>query len=189
MRPERLPRPTRTSCTEISPLRPRTGCGFTDITEHPTLEGKLYLCAIKDAFSNRIVGYSIDDRIKARLAVRAIESAVARRGDVAGCIFHTDRGRGFRSRKVNRALGHHRMVGSMGQAGTAADNAAMESFYALLQRNVLDRHRWATRAQLRIAIVAWIERTYHRRRRQLALGRLTPVEFEMIMTPAAEVAA
>ena len=63
-----------------------------DITEHPTKEGKLYVCAIKDACSNRIVGYSIDERMKARLAVAAINNAVARRGDVAGCIFHTDRG-------------------------------------------------------------------------------------------------
>jgi len=81
------------------------------------------------------------------------------------------------------------MVGSMGQVGSAGDNAAMESFFALLQRNVLDRQAWATREQLRIAIVAWIERTYHRRRRQLALGRLTPIEYEAIMITAAARAA
>jgi hypothetical protein len=77
------------------------------------------------------------------------------------------------------------MVGSMGQVGSAGDNAAMESFFALLQRNVLDRQRWATRDQLRLAIVTWIERTYHRRRRQAALGRLTPIEYETIIGPAA----
>jgi putative transposase len=65
---------------------------LTDITEHPTAEGKLYLCAIKDVFSNRIVGYSIDARMKARLAVAALNNAVARRDDVAGCILHSDRG-------------------------------------------------------------------------------------------------
>jgi putative transposase len=154
-----------------------------DITEHPTKEGKLYVCAIKDAHSNRIVGYSIDERMKARLAVVAINNAVARRGDVAGCIFHTDRGSQFRSRKVHRTLTRHRMVGSMGQVGSAGDNAAMESFFSLLQKNVLNRKRWDTREELRIAIVTWIERTYHRRRRQDALGRLTPVEYEAIMTP------
>ena len=70
---------------------------LADITEHRTNEGKLYLCAIKDVFSNRIVGYSIDSRMKSRLATTALASAVARRGDVAGCILHTDRGsqRGF----------------------------------------------------------------------------------------------
>ncbi len=82
------------------------------------------------------------------------------------------------------------MVGSMGQVGSAGDNAAMESFFALLQKNVLDRrYRWATRDDLRIEIVTWIERTYHRRRRQTALGRMTPIEYEMIMTPQTATAA
>jgi transposase InsO family protein len=162
---------------------------LTDITEHATAEGKLYLCAIKDVFSNRIVGWSIDSRMKARLVVAAVEMAVARRGEVAGCIVHSDRGSQFRARKVQRALTRYRMVGSMGQVGSAGDNAAMESFFALLQKNVLDRHHWASRDQLRIAIITWIERTYHRRRRQATLGRLTPIEFESIMTPRATQAA
>jgi putative transposase len=162
---------------------------LADIDEHPTGEGKLYLCAIKDVFSNRVVGWSIDGRMKSRLVVAAIEMAVARRGEVAGCILHSDRGSQFRARKVQRALTRHRMVGSMGQVGSAGDNAAMESFFALLQRNVLDRRRWTSRDELRIAIVTWIERTYHRRRRQAALGRLTPIEYEMIKTPQATLAA
>ena len=157
-------------------------------TEHPTGEGKLYVCAVLDVWSNRIVGYSIDERMKARLAVSALDNAVARRGDVAGCILHSDRGSQFRARKTHRALARHRMVGSMGNVGTCADNAAMESFFALLQKNVLNRKRWATHDELRIAIVTWIERTYHRRRRQKRLGRLTPIEFETIMTPAAKAA-
>jgi transposase InsO family protein len=160
-----------------------------DITEHRTGEGKLYLCAIKDVFSNRIVGYSIDSRMKSRLATTALSNAVARRGEVAGCIFHSDRGSQFRSRKFVHALSRHSMVGSMGRVGAAGDNAAMESFFSLLQKNVLDRRRWATREQLRIAIVTWIERTYHRRRRQAALGRLTPIEYEAIMTTPASQAA
>ena len=162
---------------------------LTDITEHRTDEGKLYLCAIKDVCSNRIVGYSIDSRMKASLAVAALDNAVARRGDVAGCILHSDRGSRFRARKLHRALAGHGMVGSMGQVGSAGDNAAMESFFALLQKNVLDRQRWNTREELRTAIVTWIERTYHRRRRQAALGRLTPIEFETIITPTAAHAA
>lgn len=159
---------------------------LTDITEHRTAEGKLYLCAVKDVYSNRIVGYSIDSRMKSRLAVDAIENAVARRDDVAGCIVHADRGSQFRSRKVLRTLARHGLVGSMGRVGAAGDNAAMESFFSLLQKNVLNRRAWATRPELRIAIVTWIERTYHCRRRQPRLGRLTPIEFEVIMnTPAA----
>ena len=82
------------------------------------------------------------------------------------------------------------MVGSMGQVGSAGDNAAMESFFALLQKNVLNRRRsWPTRDALRIEIVTWIERTYHHRRRQSSLGRLTPVEYETIMTPQPALAA
>lgn len=162
---------------------------LSDITEHWTREGKLYMCAIKDVFSNRIVGWAIDERMKARLVVAAIEMAVARRGDVAGCILHSDRGSQYRARKVHRALAHHGMVGSMGQVGSAGDNAAMESFFALLQNNVLDRRTWATRDDLRIEIITWIERTYHRRRRQARLGRLTPIEYETIMTPQTAPAA
>ena len=166
---------------------------LTDISEHRTAEGKLYLCAVKDCFSNKIVGYSISDRMKARLAVQALENAVARRkaggGQVAGCVVHSDRGSQFRARSFQRALNRHGLVGSMGQVGSAADNAAMESFFSLLQKNVLNRRSWATRNELRIAIVTWIERTYHRRRRQAALGRLTPIEFEIIMTAPASQAA
>ena len=77
----------------------------------------------------------------------------------------------------------------MGQVGSAGDNAAMESFFALVQKNVLNRRRWDTRDDVRIAIVTWIERTYHRRRRQPALGRLTPIEYETIMTPQTAAAA
>ena len=77
----------------------------------------------------------------------------------------------------------------MGQVGAAGDNAAMESFFALLQKNVLDRRRWRTREELRIAIITWIERTYHRRPRQARLGRLTPIEYETIMNPTVTLAA
>ncbi|MBM7501521.1 transposase InsO family protein [Brachybacterium muris] len=170
---------------------------LTDITEHPTGEGKLYLCAIKDVFSGRIVGYSISDRMKARLAVNALDNAVIRRRDVAGCIVHSDRGSQFRARSFVHALTRHHLIGSMGKVGAAGDNAAMESFFALLQKNVLDRKRWRTREELRIAIIppqaggapTWIERTYHRRRRQDSLGRLTPIKYETIMNPTVSLAA
>jgi putative transposase len=76
----------------------------------------------------------------------------------------------------------------MGRVGACADNAAMEFFFSLLQKNVLDRQRWHERQDLRLAIVTWIERTYHRRRRQRRLGRLTPIEFEIINTQAAHTA-
>lgn len=162
---------------------------LTDITEHPTSEGKLYCCAIKDVHANRIVGYSISSRMTAKLAVDALNSAVARRGDVAGCILHADRGSQFRSRKMAHALNRHSMVGSMGRVGAAGDNAAMESFWSLLQTNVLNQQRWSTRQELRLAIVVWIERKYHRQRPQDALGGLTPIEYEASIATTKAVAA
>jgi putative transposase len=81
------------------------------------------------------------------------------------------------------------MVGSMGRVGAAGDNAAMESFFSLPQTNVLNRRRWATRDELRVAIITWIEATYHRRRTQEALSRSTPIEYQTIMTTTASQAA
>ena len=162
---------------------------LTDITEHRTREGKVYLCAIKDVFSNRIVGYSIDSWMKARIAVNALEMAVAHRGRPTGVIVHSDRGSQFRSRRFLKALKRHGLTGSIGRVGACGDNAAMESFFALLQKNVLDRRSWSTREELRLAIVSWIQGKYHRKRRQRRLGKLTPVEFELIMKPTATLAA
>jgi putative transposase len=159
---------------------------LTDITEHPTGEGKLYLCAIKDACSGRIVGYSMDARMTSALAVAALRNAVARRAP-ANTVVHSDRGSQFRSHAYVHELRVAGLVGSMGRVGACADNAAMESFFSLLQKNVLNRRRWGTRDQLRVAIIVWIERTYHRRRRQDRLGRLTPIEYEII-NPAAHAA-
>jgi transposase InsO family protein len=156
---------------------------LTDITEHPTDEGKLYLCAIKDCYSNKIVGYSIDRRMKSSLAAAALRNAIALRSPV-GTTCHSDRGGQFRSKKVMRILKNNGLHGSMGRVAAAGDNAAMESFFSLLQKNVLNTKRWQTREELRLAIVVWIETKYNRRRRQRALGKLTPVEFEMIYTAA-----
>lgn len=121
----------------------------------------------------------------ADLAVTALKNAVALRGPV-GTVLHSDRGSQgqFRSHVLVAALRHSGLIGSMGRVGAAGDNAAMESFFALVQRNVLNRQRWTSRQELRIAIVVWIERTYHRRRRQRALGKLTPIEYETINQPA-----
>lgn len=151
---------------------------LSDLTEHKTSERKLYLCAVKDACFGKIVGYSISDRMKSCLAVQALENAVVMRGDVAGCIVHSDRGSQLRSRKFRHSLTRHRLVGSMGRVASRGDNAAMESFFSLVQKNVLNRRSWVTRGELRIAIATWTERTYHRRRQQPRLDRLTPVEFE-----------
>jgi transposase InsO family protein len=152
---------------------------LTDITEHPTGTGKLYACLIKDLFSNRIVGYALSGRMTAELATSALRSAVARRQPHGTVVVHSDRGSQFRARSFRALLTSSGLTGSMGRVASAGDNAAMESFNSLLQKNVLDRHRWASREDLHYAIVTWIERTYNRRRRQRGLGKLTPVEFEV----------
>jgi transposase InsO family protein len=160
----------------------------TDITEHPTLQGKVYCCAIKDLFGNRIVGYSIADRMTADLAVTALRAAIARRRPDGVVIVHADRGSQFRARSFRAVLAAAGLQGSMGRVASAGDNAAMESFWALLQRNVLNQQTWHTRDELHEAIVFWIEHTYNRRRRQRGLGKLTPVEFELAFADAATAA-
>jgi transposase InsO family protein len=145
----------------------------------PKRRGKLYLCAIKDVYSGRIVGYSIDSRMKASLAVAALRNAIVRR-DPVGTVIHSNRGSEFWSNAFVRTIQNNGLVGPIGRVGACGDNAAMESFFALLQKNVHDRQRWTTRGELRLAIITWIERTYHRRRRQRRLARLTPVEYETL---------
>lgn len=178
---------SRTSGSEGGPEKPtrrESGRALRSdpYTEHPTGEGKLYCCAIKDVFSNRIVGYSIDERTTARLATSALRAAIARRQPDGTVVVHSDRGSQFRSRAFRAVLNTAGLTGSMGRVSAAGDNAAMESFFSLLQKNVLDRRRWATRRELRYAIVTWIERTYNRQRRQRRLGKLTPVEYELAFT-------
>ena len=124
----------------------------TDITEHPTGEGKVYCCAIKGLFSNRIVGYAISDRITADLAVTALRAAIARRQPDGVVIVHADRGSQFRARSFRAVLAAAGLQGSMGRVASAGDNAAMESFWALVQKNVLGSQQWRTREDLHHAI-------------------------------------
>ena len=152
---------------------------LTDITEHWTDQGKLYACCIKDVCSNRMVGWAISDRMTRHLAVAALRQAVARRQPSGTVVVHSDRGGQFRARDFLAVLKANKLTGSMGRVSSAGDNAAMESFYSLLQKNVLDKKRWRTRDELAYAIVYWIEHTYNHRRRQRGLGKLTPVEFEL----------
>lgn len=108
-----------------------------------------------------------------------MRNAIALRSPV-GTITHSDRGGQFRAKRTQRLLANNGLIGSMGRSYGAGDNASMESFFALLQKNVLNTKRWDTREDLRLAMVTWIETKYNGRRRQRGLGKLTPVEFEMI---------
>lgn len=151
---------------------------LTDITEHKTKETKLYLCAIKDVFSNKIVGYSIAKHMQATLAVSALKNAIKSRKP-AGTIVHSDRGSQFQSKQFKSLLVQHGLLGSMGKVGAAGDNSAMESFFSLLQKNVLNQQNWVSYESLRIAVVGWVHTTYHLQRKQRKLGKRTPVQFEL----------
>ena len=110
--------------------------------------------------------------MKASLAVTALRNAIINRNPPPGCIVHSDRGSQFRSKAHVRTLKSNQLRGSMGRVGACGNTTAMESFFALRQKNVLNRQRWRTREELRLAIVIWTEGTYNRRRRQRRLGKL-----------------
>ncbi|GAA2500947.1 hypothetical protein GCM10009858_44070 [Terrabacter carboxydivorans] len=146
------------------------------------------ISALKGVHSNRIVGYSIDSRVKSSLAVAAMGNAVSRRhadgADVAGCVLHTDRGSQFRSRRLVPAPPprHGRLDGAR-RRGRGPCGYGVVLRAAADER--LELSQVATRDELRIAIVTWVERTYDGRRRQPRLGRLTPVEYGLIMMTTA----
>lgn len=125
---------------------------LTDISEHRTDEGKLYLCAIKDMYSRRIVGCSNNNSMTSALAVSAVRNAVRLRGPV-DTILHAVWGSQFRSNIFARTLKSNGLTKSRAKVGACGDNAAMGSFFSLLQKNVLDRKRWVPKAELRFAIV------------------------------------
>ena len=118
--------------------------------------------------------------MKASLAVASLRNAIRLHRPTSTVTGHSERGPQFRSKADVRILKHNGLTGALGRVGACGDNAAMESFFSLLQKNGLDRQRWSNREELRVAITVWIERTYHRRRGQRALRRMTPVEFEII---------
>jgi transposase InsO family protein len=122
------------------------------LTEHHTAEGKLYVCSLEDAFSRRIVGYSIGPQMTADMCVAALSNAIQLRSP-RGTVVHSDRGSQFRSTAFTRTLNNNGLRGSMGRVAAAGDNAAMESFHALLQNYVLNTKKWGTREKVRIATV------------------------------------
>ena len=162
---------------------------LTDITEHPTREGKVYLAAVLDVYGRRIVGWSIADHLRAELVVDALEMARWRRRPAAGqTVLHSDRGTQYTSWAFGHRLRDAGLLGSMGRVGSAYDNAMMESFFGTLQRELLDRRRWATRKELATAIFEWIEAWYNPRRRHTSIDNLSPVDYERLFTAAADAA-
>lgn len=152
---------------------------FTDITEHKTDEGKLYVCVIKDAFSRAIIGKAMGSNMKAWLVCAALEDALMKRGYPQAVIIHSDRGSQFRSKKWLKLLAKYGLLGSMGNAHTCADNAAMESFFGRLQDCVLDQRKvWKTRQELRQEITKWINLDYNRILRNRTT-KMTPEQMDL----------
>jgi putative transposase len=153
-----------------------------DITYLRTWEGWLYLAAVVDCYSRRVVGWSIADHMRAELVVDALEMAVTRRRPEPGLVHHSDQG----SQYVSLALGQRcRQAGielSMGSRGCAYDNAVCEAFFKTLKSELIDRRSWPTKAEARHAVFDFIETFYNRRRRHSTLGYLSPAEYEKIAT-------
>lgn len=152
----------------------------TDITEHPTREGKVYCAVVLDAFSRRVVGWSIDAQPTAALVSNALGMAVEQRRPAAGeTVVHSDQGTQFTSWAFTQRAIDSGLVPSMGSVGDCYDNAMIESFWSRMQVELLDRQRWRTRVQLANAIFEYLEVFHNRRRRHSALGMVSPVEYEM----------
>ena len=162
-------------------------CG--DLTEIPTGGGKLYLAAVEDLFSRRLLGFAMSDRHDAELAVASIRMAAAvRGGTVAGVIFHTDQGSEYSSTLFGAACRSLGVVQSMGRVGSALDNAAAESFFSTLEHELLSRRQFATRDQARRVIAGWIDCFYNRIRRHSSLEMRSPIDYELAAAAGAQAA-
>jgi len=160
-----------------------------DVTEHPTAEGKVYLAVVLDAFSRRVIGWSIADHIRAELVVDAVQMAIWRRRPPAGrTVADSDHGaqpRFKESSTFGRLLRAAGLLGSMGTIGDCFDNSAVESFFGTLQLELLDEYRWNTRKELALAMFDWIEARYNPSRRHSYCEMLSPVDYEQAHAPAA----
>jgi putative transposase len=157
---------------------------MTDITEHPTREGKIYCCVVLDAFSRYVVGWAIDSTQTTQLVLNALGMATRRRTGQDGLIIHSDRGVQFTSWAFSQNVRDAGLAPSMGAVGSPYDNAMVESFWGRMQVELLNRKRWKTRIELATALHDYIELFHNTTRRHSALGMLTPTEYETLHAPA-----
>jgi putative transposase len=150
----------------------------SDITYLPTAEGWLYLAAILDLGSRRIVGWSMSERIDAELVSNALRSAYWQRRPGSGLILHSDRGSQYGSWRYREMVSQYQMTMSMSRRANAWDNAPMESFFKTLKVEQTSRCRYETRAQARLDVVDWIEGFYNRQRIHSSIGYRTPCDYE-----------
>jgi len=151
-----------------------------DITYLRTWEGWLYLATVIDAHSRRVIGWAIDEHMRANLVEQALQMAITLRGELpVQVIFHADRGTQYASAQITAFAAANGITRSMGKTGICWDNAMAESFFATLKTEFYYRRVWPTKTRARLAVGAWIEHRYNRRRRHSALGQISPVQFEM----------
>lgn len=148
-----------------------------DITYIPTWGGFLYLAVVLDAFSRRIVGWSMAEHLKTELVLSALNMALGQRR-AKGVVHHSDHGTQYTSIAFGLRCQEANVRPSMGSVGDAYDNAMCESFFATLERELLARRSFETKAQARMAIFEFIEGWYNAIRRHKGLGRISPIEFE-----------
>jgi transposase InsO family protein len=150
----------------------------TDITGIETDEGNLYLSAIEDLFSRKVVGWAMDAHMETSLIVRALDMAIGNRKPDAGLLHHSDRGCQYTSGGYRQLLADHGMTASMSRRGNCYDNACAESFWGRLKVELIYRQHYRTRAEARAAVFEFIEVFYNRTRRHSSLGYLSPDAFE-----------
>jgi putative transposase len=154
-------------------------CWVGDITYLPTEEGWLYLAALVDVCSRRVVGWALADHLRTELALEALHLALGQRHPVPGALLHhTDRGCQYTARAYQTVLADHGVRPSMSRAGNCYDNALAESFNATIKRELVAQVHWATRQEARAAVFEWITVFYNRQRRHSSIGYHTPADFE-----------
>jgi len=150
-----------------------------DITYIETQQGWLYLAAILDLYSRKIVGWAMSERVDTVLVLRALAMALLHRSPPANLLLHSDRGVQYASEDYRQALSRARLIASMSRKANCYDNAAMESFWSTLKLELVYRRRFDTRAQATTEIFDYIETFYNRQRSHSALGYHSPVDFEL----------
>ena len=150
-----------------------------DFTYIWTAEGWLYVAAVLDLFSRRVVGWSMSAAMTAQMVTDALIMAIWRRGKTDALLHHSDRGSQYTSEQFQRLMADHGVTCSMSRAGNVWDNAAMESFFSSLKTERTARKMYRTRDQAKADVFDYIERFYNPKRRHSTLGYLSPMEFEM----------
>ena len=175
---------------QFSPEQPNL-LWIADVTYLRTWEGWLYLAAVQDAYSRRIVGWSMADHMRSELVVDALEMAVARRRPAPGLIHHSDQGSQYVSLAFGQSARDAGIARSMGSKGDCYDNAVAESFFATLKKELVHRRSWPTRRELTSEVFEYIEAFYNRTRRHSTLAMLSPADYEnrTLINPGASLAA